>query len=224
MCLILEITKPSKHAERIIRSAAKRNPDGYGLAYYTDDWHGVKGLHRGRAAPILKAYHAVKQYAAPDHPIVLHVRQATAGEVSLKNCHPFRLGGALFFHNGHFSIPNFFLADGDSDSAHVARMLAAYVLKRDKLDTSKLDKALDGITGSRNKVLICLPNGHTRKYGQFNYVEPSLCVSNFYAWNSWPYTTVAKGSYYDTQAGKQKLDLGYSTNAPYSYPPAYYKI
>lgn len=209
MCLIIEISQPSKQAERVIRSAAEYNPDGYGIAYWDGrGWHGMRGLHKGRPAPVLQAYHAFGKYATKDHPVIMHVRQATAGAISLKNCHPFSIGRALLFHNGHINIPQFFLRHGESDTACLVRMLAGYIYDgKGSLMPARLDKAIDQI-GNSDRFLFCLPGGLTKKYGAFHQVEASISVSNFYAWNS-----SVLGS------KTEKIFL-----PPYKMPEGYYKI
>lgn len=124
MCYI-EFTdkKPSnkRHLDRMVDG----NPAGGGLIFQENGkWRWIKGLSSKRAALL---------FAAIDGPRALHLRFATAGELSPKMTHPFptqgrnALGGiltkgSLIMHNGTSRKHADLAINGESDTAVMARM------------------------------------------------------------------------------------------------------
>lgn len=94
----------SFHGLRRRGGATGDHGDGWGLASYDPDGRGVS-LYREDAAAAFSPIAA--QVAALDlraHCSIAHIRKATQGEVSLRNCHPFhrrwRQQEWIFAHNG----------------------------------------------------------------------------------------------------------------------------
>jgi predicted glutamine amidotransferase len=123
--------------------ACGEHADGWGLASFTPDGHGLTVLREEAPA----AFSALADQLANRSPEALvsiaHIRKATRGVVALENCHPFtRSWGEqtwVFAHNGDLqgSIP---LGDryrpfGSTDSE------AAFCWILEELDRSRVDSA-----------------------------------------------------------------------------------
>jgi len=119
MCLIITKTIHGKPDWQAADRAARRNPDGYGIA-----WPG-----KGGRPSILKSLDwkpiRAKGLAlqAENKPFILHMRFATHGAVNKSNCHPFRIDahGLVMAHNG--VITTLEVPQGMSDSRVLGKHL-----------------------------------------------------------------------------------------------------
>lgn len=97
MCDILFCDSKNEIGDKMARVAAclirQKNTDGLGVMWRRDgsDWGGV---HAVESLP----YDQIKG----GHSLLMHGRTATAGAVSPVNVQPFRAGGRILAHNGHF--------------------------------------------------------------------------------------------------------------------------
>lgn len=91
VCLIIHKPKGKKVPIDIIREAARRNPDGYGITYL-DSFR----THRGMKC------NSLDYLSKTERPYVLHFRYATVGDISEDNCHPFSIPTKhhLLYSNG----------------------------------------------------------------------------------------------------------------------------
>ena len=102
MCIIALSKSNVRMSEEHITNCLDNNGDGAGFAYFVRNNPIIqKGFFHKR--DFLEAYQSIP----PDVPVLAHFRIATHGEVSKKNCHPFRVNSAnaVFAHNGIFSWP-----------------------------------------------------------------------------------------------------------------------
>lgn len=118
MCLIIH--KPAGRAvcPAFLENAWRRNGHGWGLLQWGAD--GEPQVQRGMRLPELLA--AVSALPEPARAL-LHLRQATVGEVNLAMAHPFEVRpGVWLMHNGSLRhlAPR---QPGHSDTAELARLL-----------------------------------------------------------------------------------------------------
>lgn len=90
MCVIIYVPKgvelPSKDE---LRAAYNRNHDGCGFVSKSDHYRSLN--FESFLKRLLKR--------KIDEDVIIHFRLATHGSVSIKNCHPFRIGDYWFAHN-----------------------------------------------------------------------------------------------------------------------------
>jgi glutamine amidotransferase len=79
--------------------------DGWGLASFDPDGHGVHLFREDAPAAFSPIAAQVAALDLRSHCLIAHIRKATQGQVALENCHPFhrRWQGKewVFAHNGH---------------------------------------------------------------------------------------------------------------------------
>lgn len=126
--------------------ATGEHADGWGLASFTPDGHGLTLLREEAPA----AYSALADQLAERSPramvSIAHIRKATAGVVALENCHPFSRSWRgqtwVFAHNGHLAgeIPlrGRYRPFGSTDSE------AAFCWILEQLDQAAADPEDDG--------------------------------------------------------------------------------
>lgn len=97
--------------------------DGWGIAFYEE--HSCRIFLEHEPASTSALLKTIKDLKIKSRTVIAHIRKATFGEVSLRNCHPFtrELWGLtwIFCHNGdlHNFYPTFngcFLPEGETDS------------------------------------------------------------------------------------------------------------
>jgi hypothetical protein len=156
MCLIYY--RDANHAPidyRALYEAYCANPDGVGLAWFTDQWHVWRSIDASWQG-VLKRLRALD-----GKPLVCHFRWATHGGCDLDNCHPFAIAPETYlFHNGQFAG----VGQDESDTKQVAQRMAAIVAHGGRLvDAWRLVKLLaDG-----NRLLLTLPGGRVARAGKW---------------------------------------------------------
>lgn len=99
MCIAIYC--PERHAltESELRTGWKANPDGGGFAYINRS--GALATYRSMELdPFLRAYEEASE-RNPQSPFAVHMRIATSGTISKRNCHPFRQDRTTaWIHNG----------------------------------------------------------------------------------------------------------------------------
>ena len=139
-------------AENSLRFQSREHSDGWGLAWYEE------GLPR--VIRSLSAAHADDQFARVTKQLkastlVAHVRQASVGEVSLDNTHPFQHGRWVFVHNG--TVPEWDTARplleeqidpqrrkilrGETDSERCFALFLSKLARKCDLDAASFDHA-----------------------------------------------------------------------------------
>lgn len=89
-------------ADNALGSQSRNHRDGWGVAFYVD---GAPHITRSPTTAIDCALFRKVSGIVASETVLAHVRQATAGEVSVLNCHPFQYGKWVMAHNG--DIRNF---------------------------------------------------------------------------------------------------------------------
>lgn len=84
-------------AENALAVQSVRHPDGWGVAYYTQQFPQV--LRSEKQALEDGLFREVSAVVST-RTLLAHIRQATAGKISVLNCHPFQHGPWVFAHNG----------------------------------------------------------------------------------------------------------------------------
>ncbi len=88
-------------ADNALGVQSSQHPDGWGVAHYVD---GVPHLTRSPMTALSDAlFHRLSGVVASET-VLAHVRQATRGQNSVLNCHPFQYGRWVGAHNG--DVPN----------------------------------------------------------------------------------------------------------------------
>ncbi|MEA5441435.1 class II glutamine amidotransferase [Cyanobium gracile] len=98
--------------------------DGWGVASFDPDGHGVHLYREDAPAAFSKAAAEVAALDLKAHCSIAHIRKATRGVVALENCHPFQRHWHgqewVFAHNGHLegTLPEtpLFRPEGSTDS------------------------------------------------------------------------------------------------------------
>jgi len=109
-------------AENALGVQSNQHPDGWGVAYFVD---GAPHLTRSPKTALDDALFRRLSGVVASETVLAHVRQATQGENSVLNCHPFQYGRWVGAHNG--DIPNF--RDKQSElEAEIAPELRRFVL------------------------------------------------------------------------------------------------
>lgn len=98
----------SFHGLRMRGGATGDHADGWGLASYDPDGHGVRLYREDAAAAFSPIAEAVAGLDLKAHCSIAHIRKATRGVVALVNCHPFhrpwRGREWVFAHNGDLQV------------------------------------------------------------------------------------------------------------------------
>lgn len=141
------IVKKILSEDRILLKFDKnKNSDGWGIGFFQKG----EGLLKKRPVEDCVGVDLAEVIEDLETEIMLgHIRNATLGNPSNENTHPFRSRGWLFIHNGTLNnfdkikdqlremIPPFLYRNikGDTDSEHIFHLILAYLH-----DCSKLDK------------------------------------------------------------------------------------
>jgi predicted glutamine amidotransferase len=90
------------HAENALADQSDRHPNGWGVSFYHD---GIPHIIKSPSKAIDdKIFHQVSGVVT-SQVVLAHIRNATQGDHSIVNCHPFQYGRWTFAHNGN--IKNF---------------------------------------------------------------------------------------------------------------------
>ena len=84
-------------AENAVACQAQRHQDGWGIGYFLGQ---DAYVHRSEAGAASDARFQRISQRLRSHTFVVHVRNATVGDVDAFNSHPFRHGAWMFAHNG----------------------------------------------------------------------------------------------------------------------------
>jgi glutamine amidotransferase len=109
-------------ADNALMNQSERHPDGWGVAYYLHNTpHLIKSPEQAIQDSLFKKVSGI----VSSQTVLAHLRKATAGEVSLLNCHPFQYGQWVFAHNGN--IKNFDQVK-DEIQSHIDAPYSKYIL------------------------------------------------------------------------------------------------
>lgn len=138
--------------------------DGWGVGFYQGD----EVLHKKR--PHLAGEKVDLETIAGDvrsHCVILHLRQATVGDFTAENTHPFRMRHWMFAHNGTIdrfasireqllqSMPDFLRRNirGETDSEHLFHTVLSFLHDAGQLDATDVDFAA-GVSAIRSAVVL----------------------------------------------------------------------
>lgn len=134
MCVIIHRQAGVEIPYEKLKNAVSRNRDGFGLITHLGSGE-LDVRHefdpKGNDPEFIQSL----LLDAKDHPVSLHLRYSTAGELSKLNCHPFKVGSkedigrdVYFFHNG--TISQFSTGKkGPSDSNLFSKAIVQHAVK-----------------------------------------------------------------------------------------------
>lgn len=134
MCVIIHRQAGVEVPYEKLKNAVSRNRDGFGLITHLGSGE-LDVRHefdpKGNDPEFIQSL----LLDAKDHPVSLHLRYSTAGELSKLNCHPFKVGSkedigrdVYFFHNG--TISQFSTGKkGPSDSNLFSKAIVQHAVK-----------------------------------------------------------------------------------------------
>jgi len=151
MCLAIAhpcgVSIPADH----FREALSSNYDGAGFAFWDGSSEDIrKGFFKVKK--LIKAY----EREAAGKPCLVHFRWATHGDISVANCHPFRLSsGAAAVHNGVLSYAS---TVEKSDTSHFCDEILSPLLAVLPADCQAVRHLVEETIGGGNKIAV-LSNG-----------------------------------------------------------------
>ena len=163
MCMLTYYAPGAQHDAAALTNGARWNDDGHGFAIV------VPAGFNGSKRPRLVIRHGLafesvladfKRFRAeyPTGPALFHSRMGTAGDMSERNCHPFRVGGdrrTVIAHNGVFPEV---VQPADGDPRCDTRITAEVVLRGMDLGSPAVRANLGEWMGARNKVVVLTVN------------------------------------------------------------------
>lgn len=108
-----------------------------------------------------KAYAEAAAEYGREHAMLVHMRIRTSGNISRKNCHPFKIKGGALIHNGSMFNPTGDLAGPKDDQWSDTRVFAHYFHNQlGNLDhVKRAEKDLLWAIGSHNKLCFLMDGG-----------------------------------------------------------------
>lgn len=199
MCIICAKAKGIKRpTDEQFEAMMESNPHGFGMATFEN------GRIVVRKTMLPEQYMKWVKKVKDETPAIFHMRIATHGSVSEKNCHPFISddGQWAFAHNGILSIKN----EGDmTDSETFFRRMALPLLNGGFLPHAAdgaFDHMVDAIIGG-SKFAFMDNTGAIMTYGPW-IEDNGLLFSN----TSYRPITFGFSKYYPTEGGKNINSIG----------------
>lgn len=160
MCVL--IIKPEGvdiPSESMLDAAYTINHDGCGLLTPSMFY---KGLSFPKFKRILKEIDK-------DEPAIIHLRHATAGNVNLVNCHPFRRGDVWFAHNGTLELKPV----GEMTDSETAFQTVIYpAIEEYGYGSDKVKEEIDKIIGTSKFAM--MKDGEILMFGEY-IKQPDGC-------------------------------------------------
>lgn len=182
MCLIISSPENAQIREAVLRDAFVSNHDGWGLMYHLPEENRVH-VERGFELPAL--IEAVNEAQSQPRHILVHMRMATHGVVSLENTHPFELGtsGIYMMHNG--VIPGYHDAVKSDTRLFCEKITNLAETAPNALHDDYVKEWLGGVV--RSKLAFMTPTGAIDYIGEVDqWIEfEGNYMSNTYAWTLW---------------------------------------
>lgn len=179
MCLIIHAGKKQPIPHHIVQTAIPRNKDGWGVVWHANGHtHSKKSLDMTKLEPFLKKIE--------DYERLVHLRLRTQGQVTLDNCHPFKIHEGLYFmHNGMMSEFND-VKEGLSDTALFAYSIlkpAANGRPHDEVLTEFWFRSMiDHYAGTHQRFALMDAMGRVHRSGSWTHHASGVWLSNTYAW------------------------------------------
>jgi predicted glutamine amidotransferase len=163
MCLAIYKPKGIRIARRYLQHGFDNNSDGAGFAICVDN---KVVIFKGYTT-FASFYDAYERHA--DKTAIIHFRQATHGDVTEANCHPYNVHGDRYamIHNGIINIA----ANHDkamSDTWHFAELVLAPMLKQFAFDHPALKYLIETSLTAYNKVVMLRNDGAHMIYNEKN--------------------------------------------------------
>ena len=208
MCTL--IVNPAKAAPLTLNEFINlwdNNPDGAGFAYVSGKEVTIIKEMKNPAA-LHTQYLEVRKRNA--HPIILHFRISTQGNVNLANAHPFRVNkGLIFAHNGVLTA-----APYDKEKSDTA-IFVRDILQRWPADFDTRPpyiQALNYIAGRSNKFALL------NRHGQATMIN----IGGFHIHNGSYYSNKGYLSAYDANPISSAVDYKYPKALPPTTGTGYY--
>lgn len=136
-----------------LENSCLNNPDGFGWSALDADTGILSTFHSMNADETISKFAKFREQNPETHAL-FHARYATAGSISVDNCHPYQIGGgvnAVLGHNGHLSVS---IPKGDQRSD--TRVFAEDLLPEriGSLDNKKRFRKLEKWAGGSKFVIL----------------------------------------------------------------------
>jgi len=174
MCwLVLKEKNKTIPIDYIVK-AQDYNKDGYGLAYFSTKEKKVLVFKTLDFEEFL--YNLNSLY---EEEVIVHLRNATVGEVIIENVHPFRLNNGYMFHNGTIDLlVPFAELSNTSDSKYLAHLLNSCKYSSVE-DIRPLVQVI--ISDNVNRLIFIDDNGNITKFNNnLGITENNIWYSNDY--------------------------------------------
>lgn len=92
-----EVHRSLLRAENALAAQSNKHPDGWGVAYYIDNYpHLIKNSKTAVEDHLFERVSGI----VSSKTVLAHIRKASVGDINILNCHPFQYGPWCFAHNG----------------------------------------------------------------------------------------------------------------------------
>lgn len=199
MCIIAIKERYARFpSEDRVRTMCRNNPDGFALAYHTDE-EGVRIYRTMDRAKFIDEYKRIVETHNPEETsMFIHARISTHGSNKLENCHGWKddNAGICFAHNGILSIDN---RDDMTDSETFFRDIFLPIFYSQGWYGA--EKAIDAIIGT-SKFVFLDTLGRIIHYGHYTEdYEDNVLYSNTtymdygsFRYNDWCYQSRRGGT------------------------------
>ena len=124
MCLVIHKPRDARVPEALLESAARFNPDGFGIMWFDASGIDLRRRSRTRVSELIRLYRERQAFEC-----VLHLRYRTRGSVDLENTQPMRITNDIYMvHNGTVDVR--LRKDGRSDTWHLVEDYLRPILRR----------------------------------------------------------------------------------------------
>jgi len=194
MCVACALPKGTTLTEKEFDNCWENNPDGGGYCYIGEG--GILVVKKSLAYDDFKKMYARDYERRKDYsPFLLHFRIKSVGEVSLDNCHPFKINPKLaMIHNG--TISKVKPENNQSDTAHFAEMLG--LLPHNFLNNTTIVQMIGDYIGMNNKLAFLDSAG---AFSIFNKVGGVTDKERWFSNNSFGYGKPAPSEQVNTYMG-----------------------
>lgn len=164
MCMLTFLPEEVMPDEDALANGAAINSDGHGFAIVTGQRLLVE---RDMTAEKLIERFTVARHAYPEGPALFHSRMATAGDITVANCHPYRVGadtGTVLAHNG--ILPSY-MQPAKRDKRSDTRIAAEDFLPSEPfgpLGTARARTRMERWLTDHNKIVILTVNPRYRRH------------------------------------------------------------
>lgn len=182
MCLLIHQPRGVTFSRADIADFAKRNPDGFGVAYGDG-----KRLHLLRLVGSLSEIQDAYTRHAAGRECVIHFRMTTHGETNADNAHPYPITPDIALaHNGMLAIGNPH-DESMSDTWHLVEFFIRPIAQTDPdlLFNPVWGEMLGRLIGSGNKLAIAHRDGRVAIINKAaGTTHKGAWLSNTYAWSA----------------------------------------